>query len=38
MKVFQKNLVQALKVNQKLKVSGFCFGHQLVAHAFGGRV
>ena len=38
MKIFQQNLVQALKVNRKLKVTGFCFGHQIIAHAFGGRI
>lgn len=38
MKIFQKNLVQALKINKQLKVTGFCFGHQFVAHAFGGRI
>lgn len=31
-------LVQAYHKSQKLKILGFCFGHQLIAYAFGGMV
>ena len=30
--------MDALEINQELKVAGFCFGHQLIAQAFGARV
>ena len=38
MTIFIDNLMEALKINKKLKVSGICFGHQLVAQAYGARV
>lgn len=31
-------LVNAYRKNGKLKILGFCFGHQFIAHAFGGKV
>lgn len=30
--------MDALQINQELKVAGFCFGHQLISQAFGSRV
>jgi GMP synthase-like glutamine amidotransferase len=38
MTLFIDNLMEALRINSHLKVSGFCFGHQLIAQAFGARV
>lgn len=38
MKIFVENLMEALEINKKLKVLGFCFGHQLVAQAHGARI
>lgn len=34
MKLFK----QAVDKNQKLRIVGFCFGHQFLAKAFGGKV
>jgi len=33
-----KLLMEGLKKNKKLKILGICFGHQAVAHYFGGKV
>ena len=38
MKLFVANLVVALDLNKKLKVTGGCFGHQLLAQAYGARI
>lgn len=38
MQTFIDNLVEALEMNKELKVIGFCFGHQLIAQAFGARI
>jgi GMP synthase-like glutamine amidotransferase len=35
---FATNLMKALEANKHLKVMGSCFGHQLIAQSFGGRV
>ena len=35
---FQGNLLKALEINKKMKVLGFCFGHQMLAQAFGAKV
>ncbi len=31
-------LLKAYKKNYKLKILGFCFGHQSIAYLFGGKV
>ena len=31
-------LVQAYHKNPKMRILGFCFGHQSIAYAFGGKV
>jgi GMP synthase-like glutamine amidotransferase len=33
---FSSNLKKALQINKKIKVLGFCFGHQLISHLYGG--
>ena len=35
---FQAQLFSALEVNKKLKVLGFCYGHQMIAQALGAKV
>jgi GMP synthase-like glutamine amidotransferase len=30
--------MKALEINKSLKVTGFCFGHQMIAQAFGAKV
>lgn len=35
---FMSMLVNAYHKNEKLKILGFCFGHQSIAYAFGGKV
>lgn len=37
-KAFELNLKEVLKINKKLKVAGFCFGHQLIAQIFGAKI
>jgi anthranilate/para-aminobenzoate synthase component II len=31
-------LKEAVKVNPKLKILGICFGHQVLAKMFGGKI
>lgn len=31
-------LLNAYRKNEKLNILGFCFGHQSIAYAFGGKV
>ena len=35
---FEAELFKALELNKKLKVAGFCFGHQMIAQAFGAKI
>jgi len=35
---FMSMLVKAYRKNEKLRILGFCFGHQSIAYAFGGKV